>query len=284
MKRFLLALIAATAILFASCNKKQTPTNDIIVSPDENLITMVFSPYNMEPIRGDRGIEVVNRLDLLITEGDNVWDYHQVKNETNNFGTFYIALNRTKTYTIYAVGHKAEGAASLTDGIISWPDDKVTHAMFYTTTFTPANTTTLDCQMQRIVGMFKFTITDDLPGEVDHMQFNISESGTRFNTATMEAMNKIERVVIPSSMNPNAAGDYVFNIYIMSDDMENITDVDITVQAIDENEGIVEQRSFEEVPIKNGWVTSYTGEFFVSSQMTINFTVGNWNEFDDHPY
>ena len=282
MKKLLLVLIALTAIWCASCKKTKEP--DPTVLPDMNLVTLRFTPYNITPIRGDRGIEVVNRLDLWITDGEEMCDYHQVKNEASGFGTFYIALNRTKTYTIYAVGHKAEGEATLTDGIIAFPNDKVTHAMFYTTTFTPTSAMMLDCQMQRIVGMFKFTITDDLPGEVDHMQFNISESGTRFNTATMEAMNKIERVVIPGSMNPNNAGDYVFNIYIMSDDMENITDVDITVQAIDENEGIVEQRSFEEVPIKNGWVTSYVGEFFVSSQVTINFSVGDWSSFDDHPY
>ena len=82
----------------------------------------------------------------------------------------------------------------------------------------------------------------------------------------------------------NANGTTTFNIYIMADDMENITNVNISVQALDETEGIIEQRDFEQVPIQDGWITSYTGTFFVTEPMTINFTVGNWNEFDDHPY
>ena len=284
MKKYLLPLIAATAILFASCNKSKTNDDtSAAFGQDVNFVTLMFSPYNMEPIRDDIG-SVVNRLDVWLIEGDNVYDYHQLKTETASFGTFHLTLNRTKTYTLIAVGHKADGQAALSDGIISFPNDKVTHSLYYSTTFTPATTTTLNCQMQRIVGMFKFTITDDLPGEVDHMKFTISESGTRFNTATMEAVNKIERVAIPSSMNPNAAGDYVFNIYVMADDMESITNVDITVQALDETEGIIEQRDFSEVPIKDGWVTSYTGTFFVTEPMTINFTVGGWENFEDHPY
>ena len=85
-------------------------------------------------------------------------------------------------------------------------------------------------------------------------------------------------------MNPNAAGDYVFNIYIMADNMTQTKNLDITVRAIDENEGIIEERSFSDVPIKNGWVTHYTGTFFVTSELTINFTIGDWSNFDDHPY
>ena len=198
MRKFPLLLITATAILFASCNKQKTNDDtSAAFGQDENLVTLVFSPYTMEPIRDGRGIEVVNRLDVWLIEGDNVYDFHQLKTETTSFGTFHITLNRTKTYELIAVGHKAEGEAALSDGIISFPNDKVTHSMFYTTTFTPANTTTLNCEMLRIVGNFRFTITDELPAEVDHMKFIISESGTRFDVVNQVATNKIERVSIP---------------------------------------------------------------------------------------
>ena len=285
MKKYLLPLIALTAILFASCSKSKTNDVTPAFGQDEDLVTFIFEPFNMEPIRGNNPIDVVNRLDLWITEGDNVYDFHQVRTETNSFGTFHIALNRTKTYTLYAVGHKADDEATLTDGIIAFPDDKVTHSMFYTTTFSPANTQSLECAMQRIVGMFKFTITDAIPNDVDHMRFDISESGTRFNVATFTSTNKVARIAIPSSMNPNQQTGYTtFNIFIMADEMDEIKELEISVQAVGANDAVIEQRSFSEVPIKNGWVTSYTGTFFVTTGMTINFTVGDWNLFDDYPY
>lgn len=282
MKKLILALIGLTIISCSSC-KKSTTTEPSPFGPETDLITLSFSPYNMEPIRDDISA-VVNRLDVWIIDGEDVYDYHQEKNTATSFGTFHITLNRTKTYTLYAVGHKADGPATLEDGLISFPNNKVTHSMFYTTTFSPATTTVLECAMQRIVGMFKFTITDDLPDDIDHMQFTISESGTKFDVTNQTAANMIERVVTPTSMNPNTAGDYVFNIYIMADNMTQTKNLDITVRAIDENEGIIEERSFSDVPIKNGWVTHYTGTFFVTSELTINFTIGDWSNFDDHPY
>lgn len=271
------------ALLFASCNKKKT-TNELTLSPDESLVTLTFSPYSMEPIRDDIGT-VVNRLDVWIVDGEDVYDYHQVKDQTTTFGTLYVALNRTKTYTLYAVGHKAAGEATLTDNIISFPDDKVTHSMFFTTTFTPASSTSLSCAMQRIVGMFKCVVTDAIPAAVDHMRFAISESGTRFNVVTQTATNKVERESIPSSMTPNQQTGYTtFNIFVMSDDMTSTIDVDITAQAIDEDGNVVEEHQFNDVPIKNGWSTTYTGTFFVTTGFTINFTIGDWSNFDDHPY
>ena len=217
MKKLILALIGLTIISCSSC-KKSTTTEPSPFGPETDLITLSFSPYNMEPIRDDISA-VVNRLDVWIIDGEDVYDYHQEKNTATSFGTFHITLNRTKTYTLYAVGHKADGPATLEDGLISFPNNKVTHSMFYTTTFSPATTTALECAMQRIVGMFKLTITDDLPDDIDHIQFNISESGTKFDVTNQTAANIIERVVTPTSMNPNAAGDYVFNIYIMADNM-----------------------------------------------------------------
>ena len=133
--------------------------------------------------------------------------------------------------------------------------------------------------------MFKFTITDAIPNDVDHMRFDISESGTRFDVATFTSTNKVARIAIPSSMNPNQQTGYTtFNIFIMADEMDEIKELEISVQAVGANDAVIEQRSFSEVPIKNGWVTSYTGTFFVTTGMTINFTVGDWNLFDDYPY
>ena len=282
MKKLILALIGLTIIYCSSC-KKSTTTEPSPFGPDTDLITLSFSPYNMEPIRDDISA-VVNRLDVWIIDGEDVYDYHQEKNTATSFGTFHITLNRTKTYTLYAVGHKADGPATLEDGLISFPNNKVTHSMFYTTTFSPATTTALECAMQRIVGMFKFTITDELHEDLDHIKFSLSETGLAFDVTTQTAANKAVREWIPSTMNPNANGDYVFNLFIIADNMTEIMNVDITVQAFDENDGIIEQREFTDVPIKNGWVTHYTGTFFVTSELTINFTIGDWSNFDDHPY
>ena len=152
--------------------------------------------------------------------------------------------------------------------------------MFYKSTFTPGTTTSMTCEMQRIVGMFKFVITDAIPEEVDHIEFHISESGTGLDVETVEDVNFMERIAIPSSMNPGSNGYVTLNIYIMADDMDSTKELDITVKAVTANNTVVEQHDFTEVPIKNGWMTKYEGTFFVTTGMTMTFTVGGWEEFD----
>lgn len=284
MKKLLLLLTVATAILFVSCKKTTTTDSGSTLYSDENLVMLKFSPYSIEPMKRATDITVIDRIDMWLCEGSNVYDYHQVKSDAGSqFGTMYLALNKTKTYTLYAVGHKANGQATLDNGVISFPDDKVTHSMFYTTSFSPATSQSLDCQMQRIVGMLQFVVTDAIPESVDHFEFQISETGTRYNVAGY-SVNKVERLHIPSSMNPGSNGQVAFNVYIMSDNMEDTISVDVTVTAKDSNNQPVEERSFADVPLKNGWVTKYVGTFFITTQMNITFSVGDWSNFDDHPY
>ena len=41
-------------------------------------------------------------------------------------------LDKRNTYTLYVTGHKADGEATISDGIISFPDDKVKDTFLYT--------------------------------------------------------------------------------------------------------------------------------------------------------
>ena len=106
--------------------------------------------------------DVVTKLDVWIYEsGSEVTAIHQA-----GFGCWLrfmtVTLDKTKTYTLYAVGHKGGRGGDGSDGVISFTDDKVTH-MFYSTTFSPATTTSLSCLMNRIVADFRLEITDDIP-------------------------------------------------------------------------------------------------------------------------
>ena len=88
MKKLILALIGLTIISCSSC-KKSTTTEPSPFGPETDMITLSFSPYNMEPIRDDISA-VVNRLDVWIIDGEDVYDYHQEKNTATSFGTFHI--------------------------------------------------------------------------------------------------------------------------------------------------------------------------------------------------
>ena len=159
-------------------------------------VTLTFSPYEVTAMGGgDQDAaqtsgsqrastraarraavsEFADRIDIWLYEsGSEVYAAHQYKTD-DGFASVAVTLNKTKTYTLYAVAHKGTDVATLADGVVTFPGDKVTHSFFYSQTFTPATTTSLSCQMQRIVGMFRVETTDAVPSEVKKVIIGVSD-------------------------------------------------------------------------------------------------------------
>ena len=267
MKKVLFLVAAALAV--AGCS---SDNGEGLVS-DEELVTISFSPYEMEAMtRAATSVaSVVTHLDVWITDGTTEFSAHQT-NADADFGTLTVTLDKTKTYTLYAVGHRADGA-TLTDGVISFTDDKITHSMFYTTTFSPATTTSLSCEMQRIVAQFRLEITDDIPAECKSFRFTVNGVYDRWNVST-GGTHSLDRV---STINYGGTSS-IFNVYAIVTDAQ--TTHDILVEALDENDGVVQSRTFADVPLRNGYKTNYRGTFFIDTATSAGFTIDDWNEYE----
>ena len=262
-------LAAAMAAMCVSCSSEGDERR--VSEPTDVVLT--FSPYDVSPMtRTAVSIaDVVTHLNVWLVNGDDVIALQQTNSDAG-FGTITATLDRTKTYTLYAVGHKADGA-TLADGVISFTDDKVTHSMFYSTTFSPTTTTSLSCLMTRIVADFRLEITDDIPAECKKLRFTVSGVYDRWSVTT-GATHGINRV---STINYGGTS-AIFNVYAIVTDAS--TTHDITVTALDENDQEVQTRTFVDVPLRNGYKTNYRGAFFTDATFTSSFTVNDWNEYE----
>jgi hypothetical protein len=231
MKKLL--FFATICAAFCAC---ANDTSEVMEDEETELVTLTFSPYEQSAMarttRAATSIaSVVNHLDVWITDGTTTTDIHQTNTDAG-FGTVSMMLDKTKTYTLYAMGHKADGA-TLSDGVISFTDDKVTHSMFYTTTFSPTTTTNLSCLMTRIVADFRMEITDDIPAECKSLRFTISDVFDRWNVST-GGTHQLNRV---STINCNGTST-IFNVYAIVTDAQTLHTV--TVEALDENDGVMQ--------------------------------------------
>lgn len=281
MKKSFLMLAAAMMVLTA-CEKNNVLNEGTVMNQTDEPteVTLQFSPYDMTAItRGVTSIAgVVTKLDVWVYQGGSeVAAVHQASTD-DGFGSVSVTLDKTKTYTLYAMGHRCSGAATLSDGVVSFPDDKVTHAMFYSQTFTPATTTVLSCLMDRIVGVFCLTTTDAVPEEVTKMSFAMGTSPTRWNVAGY-GVNPIERTSTYSSITRKGDGTVSLSVYAIADADEPV-DHTITVTAYDSNENVVQTRTFTDVPIRNGYRTTYAGAFFIDAPMSVSFTVDDWTDYE----
>ena len=298
MRHFLKALTKAEnvvisvfmcACVFSACTKDDEPEKafpetvikvDVNDDPIQEHITINFAPiYKMEHMtRSDLSSSGMTRLDVWIFEGSTeISAVHQTSTDVG-FGSVSMSLNKTKTYTLYAIAHKASDVCTLADGIISWPDDKPKESFFYTTTFSPATASTLNCAMARITGKFTLQTTDAVPDEVDHVRFVIKDTGTRFNVNGSPA-NIIDRQVDFATISRKTDGTTSFAFQILSTS-DAPTNFNITATAYAADNSIVETKTFAAVPIRNNYRTTYSGAFFTTSAMSLTFTADDWNDYD----
>ena len=269
-----LAAMAALCVACSSDNEEQR-----VSEPTE--VTLTFSPYQMDAMtRTATSIaSLVTHLDVWITESGNTIAVHQTSSDAN-FGTITATLDRTKTYTLYAVGHRAAGPATLTDGIIAFPDEKVTHSMIYKTTFSPATSTSLSCEMTRIVGHFRFTTTDQVPNDAYTITIAFGSAFTRWNIADNTGANSTDRTARFDNFSRNNDGTMTFNLYVIPTNLTDTDQMDITVTALKQNGDEIESKTFADVPIKAGYRTTYQGTYFTSEAVTGSFVIEDWNTFD----
>ena len=282
-------VFAAVVIGCSSENDEQRVEKSVT---DEQRVVVTFMPYDVSPMtRGDGGpvgeatgtvamtrtatsiASIVTHLDVWLVSGGDVIALQQTKDDAG-FGSISVTLDNTKTYTLYAVGHKADGA-TMADGVIAFTDDKVTHSMYYTTTFSPATTTSIDAEMTRIVGNFRVEITDAVPDEVTRMAIHIGESPTRWNVTT-GGCNPVDR---SATYNIGTKTGVILSTFVIAQD-DAATDYMMTVTAYDANDDVVQERTFADVPIRNGYRTTYRGAFFTDAVFTTSFTVNDWNDYE----
>lgn len=262
--------LAALALL-ASCssgNETEEPVNNQVA------VTIDFPQFSMgmEPFTRTAISEVSTHLDIWLSDGTTTTVYNQT-NADEGFGTLTLSLYRTKTYTMYAVAHKCDDVATMTDGIISFPDDKVKETFWYSTTFSPNTTTSLSPEMSRIVGCLRMEITDAIPATVKKMRFTIADVYDRWSVTDGPA-HQLDRV---ATITYNGTSS-IFNVYMIATDAE--TTHTVTVDALGDNDAVILSRSFNDVPIRQNHKTVMTGSFFTNPSMSVNFTAGEWDIYD----
>lgn len=275
--------IAICVFFCASCTSDE-PESAIIngnVNSDSTKmesVTIYFAPqYDIRPMTRSTIADAASRLDVWIYDGNTeLTAVHQTASDVG-FGSVSQNLNKLKTYTLYALAHKAAAVCTLTDGIISFPDDKPKESFFYTTTFSPATTTSLTCAMNRITGKFTLQTTDAVPDNVDHVQFVIRSTALRYGVdGTLS--NITDRTVDFPNITSKADGTCSFSFNILASDA--VANFEITATAYASDNSIIEQKTFTDVPIRNSYRTTYTGAFFTSSSMSVTFTASDWQDYD----
>ena len=296
-----LHVFAAVALVCAACTNTTELAESSEPSIEKQRVTLSFSPFTMTPMGAKaRGTtratvpvsDVVNRLDVWLMEGDSITaltkhesvaESHQTVAD-DGFGSLSLTLDKSKTYTLYAIGHKESAPTTLDKGIVTFPDTKKLQTLYFSTTFTPATTTTLSCMMHRAVGMFRVVFTDDIPTEVKKIVVTAKNAPSQWSFPDVAGITPTsEYNVTWTNWKRDTDGTTMFSIYILGSNEEQY--YDITVSAYDADDNLLKQHAFPSVPIRNNWRSTYRGRFFLDTSFSTSFMFDDaWNEYDEVEY
>ena len=277
MKKIL--LIVAAVVLLAACGKE----GDSGVS----RVKIHFSPYEMVPMKTLEGVgSVCSRLDVWIidTATADTLLLHQERTATTGFGTATAVLQTNRGYRLIAVAHNTTDTCTLSGGIVSFAGDVVKQTLVADTLFSPGDGLSLEVVMQRVVGMFKLRVADDIPTEVAYFQFVVDSAYNHWDVESATGHELARRTHTITGMSRGTDGYVTFNVFVIPDNLTGVRTVDITVSAMDGTDGEVETRQFVGVPIKAGYVTRYTGTFFITFDMGFSFEVGEWGSLGEYSF
>jgi len=272
--------VAVALLTACTSDEPEAAINGGLVADTTEIetVTIYFAPqYEVAPMTRAAIADAASRLDVWIYEGDTELTAVHQSSSSVGFGSVSLSLNKTKNYTLYALAHKATTACTLADGIISFPDDKPKESFFYTTTFSPATTTNINAEMQRITGKFTLQTTDAVPDDVDHVQFVIRNTALRYGVdGTLS--NITDRTVDFPNITRKADGTCSFSFNILASDA--VADFEITATAYASDNSVIETKTFTDVPIRNSYRTTYAGAFFTTSEFFMTFTCADWQDYD----
>lgn len=270
MKKLLIPIgmvctIVALCVLVAC--ERALMTEDASTSGDKNgnlhvsVCQIEQTPFGSLTRGAEPVANVCTRLNFAIYDegGMRVKQINQTSDKAG-FGQCAFQLEEG-TYQLVVVGHSANGNPTMTDPT----KIQFTNATGFSDTFLCYGEVTIgeeqveyEVSLNRIVALFRFVITDDIPAEVKTMRFYYTGGSGAFDATTglgcVASKQDVKFTV--------TAGQKQFDLYTFLHDLsDNIT---LTVTALDASGNELYNRQFD-VPMQQNHITWLSGAFFNGS-------------------
>lgn len=281
-------MFIALALLLAACEKPVLDNEDAITKKDANVI-LHFKQYEQESFtRSATDItELCSRLNIAIFDADGTKVKTVAQKESDaGYGTVALTL-APGTYQLVVIAHNGEGSATITSTEkVTFSNNKVTDTFYY---FGDLVVTTevqsYDLTLTRAVAMFRLVLTDEeMPVSVSKLKFYYLGGSSTFSPKDgYGCVNSKQTEIRPVS------DDGIYEIFTLPHTEDDVL-TKLTVTALDQNDNIIKEKVFENVPVTRNQVTRYTGSFFGSggsgsSDGTIRLTADpDWDSVNGYTF
>ena len=281
-------MFIALALLLAACEKPVLDNENAVTKKDANVV-LHFKQYEQESFtRAATDItELSSRLNIAIFDADGTKVKTVAQKESDaGYGTVALTL-AAGTYQLVVIAHNGEASATITSTEkVTFPNNKVTDTFYYFGDLVvTSEVQSYDLTLTRAVAMFRLVLTDDeMPSNVAKLKFYYLGGSSTFSPKDgCGCVNSKQTEIRPVS------ADSIYEIFTLPHTEDDVL-TKLTVTALDQNDNIVKEKVFENVPVTRNQVTRYTGSFFgsgggQSSDGTFRLTSDpDWDSVNDYTF
>ena len=267
----LFSLIGCLTMMVAcSSNEEKVPTGEA---------TLNFYVTNYEMTSLDYATRAaattLQHLDMAIynSQTEELVSVTQTLKDDNGYGTFSATLPYG-SYTIVFLGYDGSRSANMEQlTSISYADDFVPN-FFYKTlelTISSATSNAQSVALERAVAAFMVKSEGDIPLNLSKIRINATGGGHHFNAKSGTAVKTEDRSYTYNVS--SYAGKESISITFFSFLTATETTMNFKVTAMDEEDNVIRERDFNNVPMKINQRTTYTGSFFTKDESTQGFSL-----------
>lgn len=268
---FNISMVSLCMAMLVSCEKPYVGTDADEVSTPANVIVNVTgfeqipfndAGYSRAPSAPD---DVCTRLNFVIYQGDTKVQSIPQKVSDADFGHIAITL-AAGTYKIAVIGHSSSASATITSlEKISFADNQVSDTFCYCGDLVVGgDTQTLNIELKRVVAMFRLVLTKELPAGIAQLKFYYTGGSSTLSALTgfgsVQSKQTVKIDVTP--------GQLQYEVFTIPHSVKD--ELKMTVTALDASGTLIKERVFEAVPVKQNFITRYTGDLFDGSSVDIS--------------
>ncbi len=250
-------LTVLSLLLLTGCEK--TLLDEQSSQSDGNVV-LKLSAFEQIPF-GTRSMQDIRQLCSRVNvaffqNGTKVKTVSQ-KEDNASFGTINLTLD-AGDYQVVVIAHNSSGSATISSAEkVTFPSNVVSDTFYYEGELTvESSQNTYELVLQRPVAMFRLQLTDVLPSNAQKIRFYYLGGSSTFNPSTgFGCVNSRQTVMMDI-----ADGQQVFEVYTFPHELNDL--LKLTVTVYDNNENILMEHLFEDVPVTVDKITVYTGSFF----------------------
>ena len=234
--------------------------------------------------------DVLKTLDLALytINSDGTYSkYAEVQSSSSddNFGVISVPDVAYGTYKVVAMGNATSsygGHATLSDPLsITYEEEKVPMAYYAFQEVTVSSATgTVALELKPAVASFKMYMQGTIPENVSKLRFDVTQCSNSFDATTgLASAGKIKDYALSLDFTSSMVGkknmNARLNVFLPVEDYTTNSPVTIKATAFDSNGEEVVSYDYASVPLRIGYVTTYTGNFFQNDEQDYSITVDN---------